>query len=283
MTKLLASVPDAWGPKFETIGGAATRTRTGPNQISFVAPVHMALVMLTPQPNREVALNSDRKSRFLAPAGTIEIVPANSELFARWATYKENVLIGMTSDRLQQLAGLEFDTPDFEFHSANAGMVDERALMLAELIRDEFQNKDHLNELYMDSLITVFSTYLLRHHSSLQKDMPVVSQKGGLTTRNWNRVSEYINAHLATKLSISELASVAGLSPTHFLRAFRETARTSPHQYVLRLRLSQAAHLILSTALPLATIAKQVGFGSHSHMSTTMLRAWSISPSSLRE
>jgi AraC family transcriptional regulator len=71
-SKLLRSIPDEWGPKFEACSGAVTRTLTGPNSIKFNAPSHMALVMLTPQPGREVSLNSDRRSQFLAPQGNYQ-------------------------------------------------------------------------------------------------------------------------------------------------------------------------------------------------------------------
>src|SRR5438045_907191 len=86
---LLRSIPNSWGPKFGAESGAVTQTRTGPNEIILTMPANLALVMLTPQPNREIALNSDRKSIALAPVGSIEIVPAGSELFARWTVDKE--------------------------------------------------------------------------------------------------------------------------------------------------------------------------------------------------
>ena len=57
---MLNSVPQEWGPKIEHEGIAVARTHTGPNAIEFTAPANMALVMFTPQPRREVGLNSDR-------------------------------------------------------------------------------------------------------------------------------------------------------------------------------------------------------------------------------
>ena len=103
-SRLLRSVPDEWGPKFETSSGAVTRTLTGPNSIRFNAPSHMALVMLTPQPGREVSLNSDRRSRFLAPVGAVEIIPSNAEVFARWKSAKENLLLALAPEQLSRLA-----------------------------------------------------------------------------------------------------------------------------------------------------------------------------------
>src|SRR5206468_2270143 len=77
---MLSMVPDVWGPKLHVPAGSVTRTRTGPNAISFTAPSHFAIVMLGPQPRRTVALNSDSRKTFSAAAGTLELVPAQSEL-----------------------------------------------------------------------------------------------------------------------------------------------------------------------------------------------------------
>lgn len=280
-SRLLSSVPDEWGLKFETSSGAVTRTLTGPNSIKFTAPSHMALVMLTPQPGREVSLNSDRRSRFLAPVGTVEIIPSNAEVFARWKSAKENLLLALAPEQLSMLAGLEFERGDFEFRPPAAGHVDEKALLLAKLIREEFQNGEPLNHLYMDSLMTVFSTYLLRNYSSLQ-DRPASPSRGGLPPRAWRDVQDYIRANIGEPLSVERLAMVAGLSPSHFLRAFRQTVGQAPHQYVLATRLELAEQLVMSTDMPLARIASLAGFASHSHMTASMRRHKFTTPSELR-
>ncbi|OIS94290.1 helix-turn-helix domain-containing protein [Brucella cytisi] len=281
MRHLLKSIPDEWGPKFEAESGAVTRTTTGPNEIGFRAPSHMALVLLTPQPEREISLNSDRKSMFAAPVGTVEIVPATAELFARWKTKKENLLFAFTPDKLSELARLEFEVQDFEFQKLKEGHVDEKALLLASLIRDEIRRGEPYNALYFDSLITVFSTYLLRTYTTL-KGRPNRQSRGGLSVKVWRNIEEYIRANLAENLSVERLASVAGISPSHFLRAFRETVGQPPHKYVLATRLEMAEQLAVSTDLPLTAIAKLTGFSSHSHMTAAMRQHKSITPSALR-
>src|SRR5690606_10212771 len=185
---------------------------------------------------REVALNSDRKSVFLAPVGTMEIIPACTDLFARWKTTKENVLLALAPEQLSKLAGMEFDREDFEFRPLAAGHVDQKALLLANLIREEFRSGEPMNRLYLDSLLTVFSTYLLRNYSTFQ-DRPAPWNRGGLSTKAWRDVQDYIRANIDEQLSVERLALVAGLSPSHFLRAFKQTAGQAPHHYVLAARI----------------------------------------------
>ncbi|UXT97960.1 helix-turn-helix transcriptional regulator [Agrobacterium tumefaciens] len=280
-SRLLKDVPDEWGPKIETHAGAVTHTRTGPNEIGFSAPSHMALILLTPQPGRVRSLNSDRKSVFMAPIGTVEIIPVKAEMFARWKTTKENLLFALAPERLSALAGLEFGRDDFEFRPTTTGCVDQKALMLANLIRDEFRSGEPSNHLYIDSLITVFSTYLLRNYSTLQ-DRLSSQLRGGLAPRTWRDVENYIRSHIGEPLSIERLAQIADLSPSHFLRAFRQTTGSPPHRFVLAMRIEAAERLLLTTDMPLARIASLTGFANHSHMTAALKQHRALTPSALR-
>ncbi|WP_159589748.1 helix-turn-helix domain-containing protein [Chelativorans xinjiangense] len=278
---LLSSIPDEWGPKFETTSGAVTHTLTGPNSISYRTPSHMAVVMLSPQAGREVALNSDGRPQFLAPVGTVEIIPASSDLFARWTVPKENLLLALAPEQLSKLAALEFEREDFEFLPPPAGHVDEKALLLARLVRDEIQKGESINHLYMGSLLTVFSTYLLRNYSTLQ-DYPSSRYRGGLSPKTWRDVQDYIRANIGEQLSIERLALLAGLSPSHFMRAFKQTTGQSPHQYILSTRLELAERFVITTDMPLAKIASLTGFANHSHLTASMRRHKFTTPSALR-
>src|SRR5690606_13509439 len=183
--------------------------------------------------------------------------------------------------QISKLAGLEFDREDFEFRPPPAGYVDEKALMLAQLVREEFREGQPKNHLYMDSLLTVFSTYLLRNYSSL-KDHSESTLRGGLTHKAWRDVRDYIQANIGEQLSVERLALLAGLSPSHFLRAFKQTDRQSPHQYILSIRLQVAEHLVITTDMPLADIARLTGFANHSHLTASMRRHKFTTPSALR-
>jgi len=281
MSDLLKSIPVDWGPRFECGSAAATFTRVDPDTIEFEAPAHMALVMFTPQPGRVTALQSDRRANFLAPAGTLEIVPATAEFYASWTTPKENLLVALQPRRLKALAQEEFGRKSFELRPPRTGFIDRKALMIADMIRDELTSPEPANPVYLDSLLTVFSTHLLRHYSSAAKQ-PAPPHRGGLSTRSWRDVSDFIDANLMSDLRIETLARVAELSPSHFLRAFRQTVGQPPHRYILELRIKKAEQLILLTDRSLVEIAAACGFSSHSHLSSTMKRLRHTSPSELR-
>lgn len=280
MEQLLSSIPDAWGPKCRIGGRAVARTRTGPNEIALTPPAHLALVMLTPQPQREVALGSSRRKIGLAPVGTIEIVPAGAELFARWSTEKENMLFLLDDRCFAALAAEEADVAGFELEPPKAGTIDRRALALAQMARDEFERGELASPLGLDSIMTLLSLHILRNYASRVGRREAFV--GGLAPRALRAVLDHVEDNLGGNLSITELARVAGLSPGHFLRAFRASVGQAPHQYVLGQRLMRAERLMMTSTLPVNAVASAAGFCSNSHLSATMKRLRGRTPTELR-
>ena len=91
------------------------------------------------------------------------------------------------------------------------------------------------------------------------------------------RVLEYLDAHLAENVTISELAALVSLSPAHFSTLFRNTTGMPPHQYRNRLRLERARALLETGSSPCAT-ALAVGFYDQSHLARHFRRAYGATP-----
>ena len=58
------------------------------------------------------------------------------------------------------------------------------------------------------------------------------------------RMQEYIEMHLHRKITLKELANVAGYSSWHAARLFKEVTGKPPFDYIRTLRLTQAALLL---------------------------------------
>lgn len=278
---MLRNVPHEWGPRFEYRGVAVAHTHTGPNTISFVASSNMALVMFTPQFDRQVSLSSDRRTTGLAPQGAIEIVPVGTELFARWTQEKQNLLFAIEPDRLQRFAQTEFDTDTFELFPPKLGTVDQRAHDFARLMRWEVENQEHGWRESLDALTTAFSLHLLRTYSSLG-NVACRSFAGGLSAKSLRDIQDFIHGNLQRGISLEELSSLAGLSPSHFARSFKQSVGCSAHQFIIKTRLIRARELICFSTMPFSVIALRVGFSSNSHMTALMRKAWGTTPTQLR-
>jgi len=82
--------------------------------------------------------------------------------------------------------------------------------------------------------------------------------------------------------TVVSLARIAGYSPYHFAHQFRAVTGTSVHRYVADLRLAAALGRIESGDSSLATVAADLGFAHHSHLTATLRRRLGITPRALR-
>ncbi len=139
------------------------------------------------------------------------------------------------------------------------------------------------SRLYVDALAHALAVHLLQHYSRGQSGaagMP--AQRERLVPRRIRRVTDYVRANLSADLAISELAAHAGLSSFHFARVFRHATGETPHQFVTRLRLEEAARLLRATDQTVLQIALAVGFENASHFSVQFKRGYGVTPLAYR-
>jgi len=75
-----------------------------------------------------------------------------------------------------------------------------------------------------------------------------------------DRAKSYLRGNLADRVSVSELAAMARLSPSHFATLFRRQAGLPVVQYQTQLRMARARELLDTTDLPVARIAEILGY-----------------------
>lgn len=105
---------------------------------------------------------------------------------------------------------------------------------------------------------------------------------GGYRTGTMNDVLAYIGDHLGDALSEARLAAMCGLSPSAFSRLFRRHTGMSYVQYVQRLRVDHACHLLMSTGRSVADICYEAGFNNLSNFNRRFLAHKGMPPSRFR-
>ncbi len=97
------------------------------------------------------------------------------------------------------------------------------------------------------------------------------------------RVRAHIQAHLADKLPLADLAAVAGVSTSHFAKAFHRSVGETPHRFLVRQRLEHACALLRvgCGTMPLAEAAFQAGFSSQSHFTRCFRARYGLPPGEL--
>jgi AraC-like DNA-binding protein len=96
------------------------------------------------------------------------------------------------------------------------------------------------------------------------------------------RAREHLAASFTEPLTLAEMARIACLSPTHFLRTFKQAFGQTPHQYLTALRSQQAQRLLRQTDLPVVAICEAVGFASLGSFSRLFHRRLGVAPDAFR-
>ena len=92
------------------------------------------------------------------------------------------------------------------------------------------------------------------------------------------RVVEYVDTNLSSKVSLLDLAAVAGLSRMHFACQFRAATGLRPHEFLLQRRICRAKELMRGTSMTIAEIALTVGFLTQAHFTTVFKRFVGYTP-----
>ena len=93
----------------------------------------------------------------------------------------------------------------------------------------------------------------------------------------------WIDAHSHDPVTLDSTAREAGLSPYHFLRLFADVLGVTPHQYLVRSRLRNAARLLAEDDRAITDIALDAGFNDLSNFVRTFHRAAGVSPRAFRK
>ncbi|HEY4145797.1 AraC family transcriptional regulator [Pinirhizobacter sp.] len=104
-----------------------------------------------------------------------------------------------------------------------------------------------------------------------------------LAARQVARAEEAIIGHAGENISVQALAGIAGCSPFHLCRIFRQHTGQSLRQFRVQHRLGNALDRLAEGEDDLASLACDVGFNSHSHMTDAFRQTLGRSPRQLRE
>ena len=115
---------------------------------------------------------------------------------------------------------------------------------------------------FADAVGVAVAARLVRAHAVSRR----AKVRQALTRRQTKLVCDHIDANLAERLSVGDLARVAGMSASHFKSLFKAAVGIPVHRYVMRRRIVRAVELIKSERGSLAAVAAETGFSHQSHL-----------------
>jgi len=141
---------------------------------------------------------------------------------------------------------------------------------LARRCYDAFCDSDDVSDLVLEAAALELLAGTLRHpHAAL--------------TPLWiHKIRDYMHAHYAEKITLAELAAIAGVHRVHVVRAFRQHLGETPGSYVRRLRIEAARTALLESPASIAEIALDAGFSSQAQFTRHFHREIGLPPAAYR-
>lgn len=97
------------------------------------------------------------------------------------------------------------------------------------------------------------------------------------------RAVDHLRATAPHRTSVTALASMVGLSASQLSSLFREHLGVSPLQFQVQLRMARARELLDGTDLPIASVAREVGYDDPMYFSRQFSRTHGMTPTAYRE
>lgn len=97
-----------------------------------------------------------------------------------------------------------------------------------------------------------------------------------------NKLAIYLNEHCTEELSLDELCTLSGYSPSYLIRSFRQHFGMTPHAYIVNKRI-QYGQQQLKKGISIIDTALNAGFSDQAHFQRTFKRLVAATPNQYRK
>ena len=122
-----------------------------------------------------------------------------------------------------------------------------------------------------------------RHLDAVWYRLAELGERGSLPDDPLERACTYVELHLTEPVTLGFLAEhVAGTSPGHLARLFRERRQMSFTDFAQNLRLHRAVGLLTTVDEPIGRVARLVGYADSSRFAAHFRRRYGLTPREYR-
>jgi AraC family transcriptional regulator len=238
------------------------------------------LTMCSNHPSRfEIRHGVNRRASYIKQPGSLSLVPAGECPLMRAETEFNLVVCAFDSALVSALDSELEHRPGGELR-LQANFQDPSAQQLMTLLIADANEGVTTERLYTEHLAQALAVRVL---SFGRRTKPLSDNRGtyGLPGHVLRRIIERMRS-FDSDLSLQALAKESGYSRVHFVRMFKAATGSSPHNYLLNLKLERARELLKNPSRSLIDIALDCGFSSHSHMSRLFHKFVGVTPSAYR-
>ena len=168
-----------------------------------------------------------------------------------------------------------FDKPLVEQFDPGENLENQFVVLLAESARPGLGARALTEALLKQCLVL-----LLRR--SINRGEVAIPWMTALTNPGLARALQAMLERPSERFTVETLAQLAGMSRSAFAARFSQALRQTPMNLLRSARLRRARELLVTTNLPIAQIAKNVGFLSRSNFSNAFRVAYGVDPRTFR-
>ncbi len=220
------------------------------------SPAHVFVLQTMPVARAQQRWEGTRREGAMS-AGELAVLPAGLPMRWGWNGPVQSLHVSIDARRADVLAAEFAGRPNVELPPSF--VIDDAATrhLLQTLRMEAISGTDPLK---CEQLIQILLSRL-----GLRRRQSVRPPAGGLPETRLNAVMDWVEDNLEQRISVSDMAAVAGVETSWFTRLFTRAVGRSPYRYVLERRVLHAQHAIRAGG-SLASVAGMFGFVDQAHL-----------------
>jgi len=152
-------------------------------------------------------------------------------------------------------------------------------------IRNLVRNKHDDTSQYLELAYALLeSMVLLQKNTNIEIDRIRAKRRSTKEElyKRLNLAKDYMDSFFHEEISLNDLSKICFLNPFYLLREFKKNFLITPHQYLMNVRLQQAAILLSESDISITELGKKIGFRDLSSFSKLFKRYSGLSPENFR-
>jgi len=159
------------------------------------------------------------------------------------------------------------------------GTRDDQLTTILHAVREEVRDGCPSGRLYGESISLALLAYLAGRYASPRH---VDDCETRLSQDQMRRLVDYVQANFTNSISVSELAELVHMRPSHFARVFKASFGVTPYRFIMRERIETAKDMLTTTKLSASQVAMAFGFASQSHFLKVFRQFTGVTPKQYR-
>jgi len=211
--------------------------------------------------------------------GTVSIIRRDVEIQSAVPSDATPMMVlQLDNSKLQHIAPDDVLAIDKFLESAQVTR-DVRLAALMSAMCEEVREGCPSGRLFGESISLALLSYLAGRYASTRH---ADNCEASLSPAQKGCLVDYIRGNLTTNISVTELAGLVQMSPSHFARVFKAAFGVTPYRFVMRERIEGAKGMLAGTKISASEVSSAYGFSSQSHFAKVFREFTGVTPKQYR-